>query len=289
MRCADKIPWYTSYMFRRSRYYWAIIAAIFIIISKFIPQVLAVPPVFNMAVTHEITDSDAVDGDIMSLDKDGKLTRSKTEGDNMMFGVLAVNPVMVYKTNDALPLVRNGTAWANVTTAGGPIAIGDYITSSTLAGKGIRSPDMSGYMLGIALTAFDGKTEATPVTVDKKSVLQGRVLVSVGIGPASPILFRSGGGLLGTLKQIANAFLYNLSTSKQAERISRWILAALIAILVIYISFRTFGKNISKGIEAIGRNPLAKSSIQAMIVLNVVLILVVSIGGLILALVVAAM
>jgi hypothetical protein len=251
-------------------------------------KVLAEPPVFNTAVTHEIADKDAVDGDIMSLNTKGTLDRSKVDGDNMMFGVLAINPVMVYRTNDAIPLVRNGTAWVNVTTAGGPIVIGDYLTSSTLAGKGKRSPDMSGYMLGIALTAFDGKS-GTPVTVDKKSVMQGRVMVSVGIGPASPILFRSGGGLMGTLKQIANAFLYNLSTSKQAERISRWVIAAIIALLVIYISFRTFGKNISKGIEAIGRNPLAKTSIQAMIVLNVVLILVVSIGGIILALVVATM
>jgi hypothetical protein len=224
----------------------------------------------------------------MSLTPDGTLARSKVDGDNLMFGVLAENPVIVYKTNDSIPLVRNGNAWINVTTASGPIIIGDYITSSTLPGKGKKSPDMSGYMVGIALTAFDGKA-GTTVTVDKKSVSEGRVLVSVGIGPASPILFRSGGGVMGTLKQILNAFMYNLSTSKQAERITRWFLAALIAILVIFISFRTFGKNITKGIEAIGRNPLAKSSIQAMIVMNVVLILVVSIGGIILALVIASM
>jgi hypothetical protein len=177
----------------------------------------------------------------------------------------------------------------NVTTAGGPIAIGDYITSSTLPGKGEKAPEASGYMLGAALATFDGKEGGTPVTVDGKPYQQGKVLVAIGIGPASPILFKAGGGIMGTIKQITNAIMYNIKSSKSFERITRIILAALVALLVIYVSFRTFGKNVTKGIEAIGRNPLAKNSIQAMIIMNVILILVVSIGGIILALVIVSL
>jgi hypothetical protein len=276
---------YTRHM---KRVLYAIAVGI-IIGSGFAGLIHAAPAPFTIANTVTIADTEAVDGDVMSLDKDANLTRSVTVSDDKMYGVLVAEPQIVYRTNDAIPVVRNGTAFVNVTTAGGVIAIGDYITTSSLAGKGMKAPDTSGYMLGAALAPFDGKEGGTPVTVDGKQVLQGKVLVAIGIGPSSPILFKAGGGIMGTIKQIVNAVMYNIGTSKQFERLSRIILAALIALLVIYISFRTFGKNVTKGIEAIGRNPLAKSSIQAMIIMNVILILVVSIGGIILALVIVSL
>jgi hypothetical protein len=263
--------------------------AVFLSISFGCAQVVhAEPQDFTVAHTIEIADPEAVDGDIMSLNKDAKLVRSITASDDKMYGVLVADPKAVYRTTSDMPVIRNGTAYVNVSTAGGPIAIGDYITTSTLAGKGMKAPDNSGYMLGAALAAFDGK-EGTSVTVDGKQAMQGKVLVTVGIGPASPILFKAGGGVMGTIKQIVNAVMYNIGASKQFERITRIILAILIVLIVIYIAFRTFGKNITKGIEAIGRNPLAKNSIQAMIIMNVILILIVSIGAIILALVIISL
>lgn len=250
--------------------------------------VFAAPQSFSIAHTIEIADAEAVDGDIMSLNADAKLVRSVTASDAKMYGVLVAEPQAVYRTTSDIPVIRNGTAYVNVTTAGGTIAIGDYVTTSTLAGKGMKAPDTSGYMLGEALAVFDGNG-GTPVTVDGKQVMQGKVLVTVGIGPASPILFKAGGGVMGTIKQVLNAVMYNIGASKQFERITRIILAIIIVLLVIYIAFRTFGKNITKGIEAIGRNPLAKSSIQAMIIMNIILILVVSIGAIVLALVIISL
>lgn len=265
------------------------LAVILILGTGFARIASAAPPEFSIANTVQIADTEAIDGDVMSLDKDANLTRSTKVSDDKMYGVLVEKPQIVYRTNSAIPVVRNGTAYVNVTTAGGPIVIGDYITTSSLAGKAMKAPDSSGYMLGAALAPFDGKEGGTPVTVDGKPYMQGRLLVAIGIGPSSPILFKAGGGIMGTVKQIANAVMYNIGTSKQFERLTRILLAALIALLVIYISFRTFGKNITKGIEAIGRNPLAKNSIQAMIIMNVILILVVSIGGIILALVIVSL
>jgi hypothetical protein len=269
------------------RVFLSIAIAILLGVS-FVRVVHAEPQAFTIAHTIEIADPEAVDGDVMSMNKDAKLVRSVTASDDKMYGVLVADPQAVYRTTSDIPVIRNGTAYVNVTTAGGEIAIGDYITTSTLAGKGMKAPDNSGYMLGAALAVFDGK-EGTPVTVDGKQVMQGKVLVTVGIGPASPILFKAGGGVMGTIKQIVNAVMYNIGASKQFERITRIILAILIVLIVIYIAFRTFGKNITKGIEAIGRNPLAKNSIQAMIIMNVILILVVSIGAIILALVIISL
>jgi len=46
---------------------------------------------------------------------------------------------------------------------------------------------------------------------------------------------------------------------------------------------------VTKGIESIGRNPLAKTTIQTMIIINVVLIGLVSLGGIILSLTILAL
>jgi hypothetical protein len=245
---------------------------------------------FNIARTIIIDDKDAVDGDIMSLaPKKETLVRSAKNSDERMFGVLISNPVMVYRTLSTLPVARDGEATVNVTMLGGAIEVGDYITSSPIAGKGQKAEGVAGYMVGVALSAFDGESASASADLNGKKYAVGRVKINVGIGPASPVITKAAGGLLGTLKQLATAILFNISTSKQAERIIRYILAVLIAVIIIYVSYRTFGRNVTKGIEAIGRNPLAKASIQTMITLNIILLAVSVIAGIALSLVVISL
>jgi hypothetical protein len=235
---------------------------------------------FNIARTIFIDDKDAVDGDIMSLaPKKETLVRSAKNSDERMFGVLISNPVMVYRTLSTLPVARDGEA----------IEVGDYVTSSPIAGKGQKAEGVAGYMVGVALSAFDGKSASQSADFGGKKYAMGTVKINVGIGPASPVITKAAGGLLGTLKQLATAILFNISTSKQAERIIRYILAVLIAVIIIYVSYRTFGRNVTKGIEAIGRNPLAKASIQTMITLNIVLLAISVIAGIALSLVVISL
>lgn len=250
--------------------------------------VQAQAPVFNIATTFEIVDKEAVDGDIMSLsENDSTITRSKVAGDNKMYGVLVARPEIVYRTRTDIPIARSGNAMVNVTSINGAIRIGDYITSSAIAGKGQKALELSGYMIGVALENFDGTSGSNVDPAGK--VKGGKINVAIGIGPASPILIRAAGGALGIVRQIVNAIWYNVGQSKQVEKLIRFILAALLVLLVIWISYRTFGRNVTKGIEAIGRNPLAKNSIQAMIILNVVLIFVVALGGVILALLIISL
>jgi len=245
---------------------------------------------FNIARTLVIDDKDAIDGDLMSLEV-GKeaLVRSAKDSDERMFGVLVADPVMVYRTLPTLPVARDGEAMANVTTLGGPIVVGDYITSSPIPGKGQKGQGVAGYMAGVALGNFDGKGITTTITYQGKKYPVGQVKINVGIGPASPVLTKAAGGLLGTLKQLSTAIIYNISTSQQAEKIIRYILAVLIAVIIFYISYRTFGTNVTKGIEAIGRNPLAKGTIQAMITLNIILLIVSCLAGVALALVIISL
>lgn len=240
-------------------------------------------PDFGIGTTYPISDPSAVSGDIVSLSPDGlSLTLSKNAYDDRMHGVLVDKPAMVFRSTDDIPVVRTGNALVNVTTLNGPIKAGDFITSSEIKGKGMRAEELSGYVVGIALEplAEDGGTQ---IEYLGKKLRSTSILVAIGIGPATPVL-RAGGGLLGTFRQIAGAFLFNFRVSRQFERVIRVILAALIAVVTIWITFNRFGKNVTRGIEAIGRNPLAKVSIQSMIVINGVLIGIVGVAGILLAL-----
>lgn len=251
--------------------------------------VYAQAPEFNIALTITIADKDSVDGDIMSLDETkGTLNRTKIPYDNKMYGVLVAKPQIVYRTTQDVPISRSGNAYVNVTNVGGSILAGDYVTSSQIPGKGQKGGDQGGYMVGIALENFN-ENQAESVSFNGKNYKQGRVLTAIGLGPASPVLVKAIGGILGTLRQMAQAIVYNIGASRIFDRLIRYILACIVAITAIYLSYRMFGKNIAKGIEAIGRNPLAKSSIQTMIVMNVVLILLVSLGGVVLALVIISL
>ncbi len=245
-------------------------------------------PEFNIASTFVIDDTEAVDGDIMSLvEEKSSLTRSEKTGDNKMYGVLVEHPQMVYRTLDSIPLARSGTAYVNVTNLSGEIKTGDYITSSPIKGKGQKAQELSGYMIGVALENFTG--EQGEVIDAGEQVRQGKILVAIGIGPASPVLIRAAGGALGIARQIVNAIWYNVGQSKQVEKLIRFLLAAILILLAIWISYRTFGKNVTKGIEAIGRNPLAKTSIQAMVILNVILIFTTVLGAIVVALLIISL
>jgi len=244
---------------------------------------------FNIATTLTIKDTDAVDGDVMSLSTENEtLVRSKKAYDERMYGVLVASPVMVYRTKSTLAVTRSGEAYVNITTLGGPIKVGDYITSSEIPGKGQKAGETTGYMIGISLMNFTDK-EGAPFDWNRTRLSQGQVKVAIGIGPASPVIIKAAGGIFGTLQQLAQAVIYNIGTSRQFERMIRYLLAALIALVAIIISYLTFGRNVTKGIEAIGRNPLAKVSIQTMIIINVILIFVVCLGGVLLALVIISL
>jgi len=60
----------------------------------------------------------------------------------------------------------------------------------------------------------------------------------------------------------------------------KYIIAATIGMGSIVIAFKNFGSNIRNSVVSVGRNPLAKSSIQSIMVLDTVLIILISMAGL---------
>ncbi len=225
---------------------------------------------------YEVADDMAVDGDILKASDKG-LVRTAIGFDNKIFGIIQDNPLIVYRTpTQGKPIVRSGIAQVNVTTLNGPIKYGDFLTSSAITGKGQKALE-SGYTLGMALGAFTGEG-AVQVDGPNGKVASGKIPVAVRIEYTELTNPRFAGRLFGF---IGTSLLENVSDPKQIGTIVRFIAAGLIILLSFTFGFLTFSRSIAKSIEALGRNPLAKATIQMTIVINIALLVVTAVVGIV--------
>jgi len=217
--------------------------------------------------TYEIVDTAAVEGDIL-VSTDKGLTRADKGFDNKMFGILVDQPILVFRSADSKgkPVVRSGVTEVNVTTLNGPIKYGDYITSSSISGKGQKAVG-SGYVLGTALAAFDGAAGEV-----------GKIPVALRFEYPSLSSQNSFGRLIGIL---GSSFLENVGDPKKLTEVIRYIAAGLVVLLSFTFGFLTFSKSIVKAMEALGRNPLAKTTIQLSMLINIALLVITGIIGIV--------
>lgn len=225
---------------------------------------------------YEIADKDAADGDILKATDQG-LIRTSIGFDNKMFGVIQEQPLLVFRTEtQGKPVVRSGIAQVNVTTLNGSIKYGDYITSSAISGKGQKALE-SGYTIGMALESFTGEG-AAQIDGSKGKVAVGKIRVAVRIEYTELTNPRFAGRLFGF---IGTSLLENVSDPKQVGNVVRYIAAGLVILLSFTFGFLTFSRSIAKSIEALGRNPLAKSTIQLSMIINIALLVVTGIIGIV--------
>ncbi len=233
-------------------------------------------PGVEVTSVYEVKDTEAQEGDILTTTQQG-LTRTEIGFDNKMFGVISDKPILVYrKETTGKPIIRSGITQVNVTTLNGAIKYGDYITSSSVAGKGQRASE-SGYVLGIALGEFSGEG-APKVDSPQGQVASGKIPVALKVEYAELTNPRFAGRLFGFL---GTALLENVSDPRQLGTVVRFIAAGLVILLSFTFGFLTFSRSIAKSIEALGRNPLAKSTIQLSMIINIGLLVVTGIIGIV--------
>ncbi len=225
----------------------------------------------EIAKTYIISEDEVNSGDIVVFDrKTQQFHFSRQANDKNVFGVIALEPLLVIEVDpDGIPVVRGGETLVNVTTLNGPITAGDYITSSSIPGKGQRALEGDTYIVGIALDSFSGDVS---VKAGETVVGSIRVLLSIGTQEQAAAVISGESAV----KNDANTGV----TEATVLNIVQYFLAAFIAVGSLYVAFKNFGPSIKSGIVSIGRNPLAKSSIQSMVILNAVLIILISAGGL---------
>ena len=220
------------------------------------------------------------DGDIVSYDSNtGTCHPSKLPEDEMMFGVVVLDPVMYMTDGEEeegmVPIVRYGNVVVNVSDATGAILAGDLVTTSLIAGKGQRiSRERGAYVMGFALEdmVLTGET----VEIDGNVIRMGKVPVALRIGP-----YVSGQSSAFLASTTAMGYMPG-STQPDGERgldifkMFRYLLASIVAVGTVIIAARRFGDAFSQSVISVGRNPMARSQIRSMVLWNAFLLVVIS-------------
>jgi F0F1-type ATP synthase membrane subunit c/vacuolar-type H+-ATPase subunit K len=225
-----------------------LLSFLLIVFSAFPFVVRADDSSIDATLTYQTIDPKAVDGDILNS-SNGNLILTNSTYSNHLFGVVQEQSVIVYRdvAHTGTPVATGGIVVVNVSGINGPIKKGDYVTSSTLPGKGMKATQ-SGYVIGTALEDFSGEANST-----------GKMQVSLRIEYAEIDTTRS----INRLFEYFNAALFkNIQDPEEFTQIIRYLAAGLVILMSFAISFFTFSRTVSKGVEGIGRNPLAKNAIQ---------------------------
>lgn len=216
------------------------------------------------AFSISISDKNAKDGSIIISTPKG-FALSSTTYDTNMYGVLTESPA-VYLQNTAdtglKPVTTSGKVYVSVSSINGNIKKNDFITTSTIAGVGQKAT-RNGMVLGTALEDYSNSNQK----------ITGKILVA--LNPHFNASFAD--TKTNVLEVLRNAS--DPTTLTQATSL-RYVVAAGLVLASFAIGFVFFGRVTSRGVEALGRNPLASHTIQMSLIFNLVAMIVIIIVGL---------
>ena len=185
-----------------------------------------------------------------------------------IIGVVTDDPAAAFEGElfeNSRHVITSGTVVARVSAINGNISTGDLIAASSIEGVTMKATH-NGFVLGNALEDFQASTPDQ----------QGLILVAVNIHPTVKLSDARTNILTSLREGLAFPVLSPLSSL-------RYLLAFAIVVVGFVLGFLYFGRVAKAGVEAIGRNPLASSSIRIGIAFNVMLGIVIVIASLLLA------
>jgi len=217
----------------------------------------------EIARNLEVVDPKAAAGDILSK-VEGGLTRAPVPYDRDLFGVVTENPSVVLNqaTDKTLPVISYGEVLVSVSNQNGEIKRGDFVTSSSVPGIGQRATD-DGFVLGKALEDLNGK--------------EGKIGVFVNI-QYRPIEGRPSFG------RVFSFLASSMSKPENLPEVLRYLSALLLGGGAFFFGFLFFARSLRTGVEAVGRNPMARTSIQIAMIFNLLGIFILTAAGIALAL-----
>lgn len=217
----------------------------------------------SIATNTPVVDKEAKAGDVLSKGEGG-LKRSESPYDKNMFGVVVENPSIVLNKADSstLPVISYGEVLVTVGNKNGEIKRGDFVTSSEVPGLAQKATE-SGFVLGRALEDMGDKSRI-------------RVFVN--------IQYRNIEGAPPTFGRVFQFLASSLERPENLPEVLRYLFAIVLGGGAFVLGFVSFARSLRSGVEAVGRNPLAKTSIQLAMVLNLGGILTLTIAGIGLAL-----
>jgi len=217
----------------------------------------------QIASNVEIADSQAAAGDILSKSEKG-LVRASTPYDRNLFGVVVEDPSVVLNkaSKNTLPVISYGETLVKVSSENGEVRRGDFITSSANPGVGQKAIE-SGFVIGKSLE---------DLTCDKDRPCQKQVGVFVNI-QYRPIEGRP------TFGRIFSFLASSLEKPENLPEVLRYLFALLFGGGAFLLGFLSIGRSLRSGVEAVGRNPLARTSIQIALAFNLAGIIILTVAG----------
>lgn len=233
-------------------------------------------PTVGISILLKSSDqAEAKNGYIVAKDPDEYyITRSYQ--DPNVAGVIANETDFLYTTDNAddrITIAVDGVTDVWVSNAFGQIKYGDFITTSTDTGVGVKAIE-NGSVIGYALepTQEGNDLQLISVQLELSDSWNGSEITN------DKSLFKKSSDVISNL--LSNA-------ESEAQGQSRSFLYLIILVIVISASifgFLTFGRIAVNGISAVGRNPLAKDTIVKTVVINSLITIVFTLGALIIAL-----
>ena len=221
----------------------------------------------GIAVSMPVNDKDAKDGDIICTYKEGN-QRCKAAYDPSIYGVISRNPSAAIKDEELKGselVISSGIARVRVSSINGNIKEGEFVTSSETAGVA-QLANRNGYVLGTALENFESDNTNNV----------GMIQVAINIHPAA--------GLSGPRTDLLQVIRQGLTTPFFEPLDSlRYLLAIIIVLIAFTLGLVYFGRVAKAGVEAVGRNPLARRMIEFSVILHILLTIVIIIAGLVIA------
>jgi len=222
----------------------------------------------GVAHMYDVEDENVKDGSLLSSSGTGAVL-STTPYDGQILGVVARDAGIIISADgvgpNAVPVISNGQVYVLVSSSEGEIKKGDVITSSTNPGVAVKA-NKSGYVLGNAMEDY----------TDPDGSKVGKIVVNLNLH-----YYNSRSTLAGTLSDILK--LAVLPTKEAPTALFKYIVAALVVLLSFLLGFLTFGRMAAKGVEALGRNPSASTTIHLGIIFNVSIVIMIILVGLVVA------
>lgn len=223
-------------------------------------------------------------GTIVQLDssKADKVKVATQENLTNMFGV-TIDPskLLISSSSEGggtqVYVAASGTYNTLVSTQGGPIAIGDYVTLSSINGVAMKAGTEEKTVFGRATANFDGKGVTLGTTTLKddagqtKTVQLGSIAVTINI-QRNPNIKSTKVNVPDALQRVGQAI-----AEKEVSPI-RIYLSMGITLISIVAAIAILYAGVRNGVISIGRNPMGKKTIfRALIevILTALLILVV--------------
>ena len=209
-------------------------------------------------------------------------TATKSQLQNMFGVTVDRNLLPVTLTNESLKnevfVAVSGTYNVLVSTQGGSIAIGDFVTLSSIDGVAMKAGTKEKTIFGRAVASFDGKGVTLGKTTLKDTANNKTETVALGSIPVTIDIKRNPN--IKSTKVDVPPFLERLGqqiADKQVSPVRIYLSMAITAVSII-AAIAMLYSGVRSGLISIGRNPMSKKSIfRALleVILTSILILII--------------